>query len=45
MINHTCQGGATMRAVRVKEPLRFDAAPTELTEVWIVFDDDNVYVA
>ena len=64
------QGGATLRAVRVTEPVRLDGVldeafyqtlppvsdflqsgpgegdpATERTEVWIVFDDDNVYVS
>jgi len=70
MINQAGQLGATMRAVRVSEPLRIDgvidesfyensppitdfvqsvpdvdAEPTQLTEVWIGFDDENVYVS
>ncbi|MDA0328469.1 MAG: DUF5916 domain-containing protein [Gemmatimonadetes bacterium] len=70
MINQAGEGGATLRAVRVSEPLRIDGVideafylntqpitefvqslpieggePSQLTEVWIGFDDDNVYVS
>ena len=69
MINQAVQDGATLRAVRVNEPLEIDGVieepfyqsvppitefvqvvpeedgePSEFTEVWIGFDDDNVYV-
>ena len=69
MINQAGQDGATLRAVRVNEPLEIDGVieepfyqsvppitefvqvvpeedgePSELTEVWIGFDDNNVYV-
>ena len=70
MINQAYQDGATLRAVRVTEPLEIDGIidepfyqrvppisefvqavpvedgePSELTEVWIGFDDENVYVS
>ena len=70
MINQAGQDGATLRAVRVTEPLEIDGVldepfyrsippitefvqaipeeygePSELTEVWIGFDDNNVYVS
>ncbi len=70
MVNRDAGGGATMRAVRLEEPLDFDgrlddaiyervpgvagflqALPregepaTEPTEVWVFYDDENVYVA
>ena len=70
MINQAYQDGATVRAVRVNEPLEIDGVidepfyqsvppitelvqivpevdgePSELTEVWIGFDDENVYVS
>ena len=70
MINQAYQDGATLRAVRVTEPLEIDGVldepfyrsippitefvqavpeeygePSELTEVWIGFDDNNVYVS
>ena len=70
MINQAGQDGATLRAVRVNEPLEIDGVieepfyqsvppitefvqvvpeedgePSEFTEVWIGFDDDNVYVS
>ena len=70
MINQAYQDGATLRAVRVNEPLEIDGVlnegfyqrvppisefvqavpvedgePSELTEVWIGFDDENVYVS
>ena len=70
MINQAGQAGATLRAVRVNEPLDIDGVldepfylsippitefvqavpeeygePSELTEVWIGFDDNNVYVS
>ncbi len=69
-INQAGQDGATLRAVRVTEPLEIDGVldepfyrsvppisefvqglpeedgePSELTEVWIGFDDNNVYVS
>ena len=70
MINQAGQDGATLRAVRVTEPLEIDGVldepfyrslppitefvqalpeedgePSEFTEVWIGFDDNNVYVS
>jgi len=70
LINQAGEGGATLRAVRVNEPLHIDgvidepfyretpsisefiqsvpnpgAEPTQRTEVWIGFDDENVYVS
>ena len=70
MINQAYQDGATLRAVRVNEPLEIDGIidepfyqsvppitefvqivpevdgePSELTELWIGFDDENVYVS
>ena len=70
MINQAYQDGATLRAVRVSEPLEIDGIidepfyqsvppisefvqavpvedgePSEFTEVWIGFDDENVYVS
>src|SRR5688500_16331202 len=70
MINQAGPDGATLRAVRVAEPIQIDGVldeslyasvppirelvqgvpveygePSELTEVWIAFDDENVYVA
>ena len=70
MINQAGEGGATLRAVRVSEPLHIDGVidepfyqntppitefiqslpeengePSQLTEVWIGFDDQNVYVS
>ncbi len=70
MINQAGTAGATLRAVRVDEPLRIDGVieerfylntppitefiqslpeengePSQLTEVWIAFDDTNVYVS
>ena len=70
VINQAGRDGATVRAVRVNEPLEIDGVieepfyqsvrpvtefvqgvpvedgePTELTEVWIGFDDENVYVS
>ena len=69
-INQAGQDGATLRAVRVNEPLEIDGVldepfyrsvppisefvqavpeeygePSEFTEVWIGFDDNNVYVS
>ena len=69
-INRDASGRATLRAVRLDEPLRVDgvldegvyettpafggflqqlpvqgAPATERTEAWILYDDDNVYVA
>ena len=70
VISRDDEGGATVRAIRVSEPMRIDGeldeafyrttpsisdfvqavpfegeAPTEHTEAWIGFDDDNVYVS
>ncbi|MGD8281247.1 MAG: DUF5916 domain-containing protein [Gemmatimonadota bacterium] len=70
LINQAGEAGATLRAVRVDEPLQIDgvidepfyretpaisqfiqsvpnpgAEPTQRTEVWIGFDDENVYVS
>ena len=70
MINQAGRDGATLRAVRVNEPLEIDGVidepfyrsippitefvqavpeeygePSEFTEVWIGFDDNNVYVS
>jgi hypothetical protein len=69
-INQAGEQGATLRAVRVNEPLRIDGVideafyqntapishfiqsvpeefgdPSQLTEAWIGFDDQNVYVS
>ena len=69
VVNQAREGGVTVRAVRVTEPMETDGAldesfyretqaisefvqsipdagaePTELTEVWLGFDDENVYV-
>ncbi len=70
VINQAGRDGATLRAVRVNEPLEIDGVieepfyqsvrpvsefvqtvpveygePSELTEVWIGFDDENVYIS
>jgi hypothetical protein len=70
MINQAGEGGATLRALRVTEPIRLDGIidepfyqntapitefiqslpdengdPSQLTEVWIAFNDQNVYVS
>ena len=70
VINRDDAGNATVRAVRLTEPIDIDgqlfetfystipsitdfiqslpdegAAPTERTEVWITFDDTNIYVS
>ena len=69
VITRNAEGRATVRAVRVREPMRIDgnldeahyretpgitdfiqieptagAPATEKTEVWLAFDEDNVYV-
>ena len=69
-ISRTAEGGVTVRAVRLSEPLKFDGRldesmyttvppisdfiqqepiegvpATEKTEVWIFFDDTNIYIS
>ena len=69
-VSRSAEGGVTVRAVRISEPLRMDGRldesvystvpaisdfiqqepregepATEKTEVWILFDDRNIYVA